>query len=262
MPVFSSPQDRAHAALVGFLAVAYVAFIASGALPAEHAPARRPPGRVLFDRAVFAVVLCGLPLLAFPAAGLALPGASTLAFGHAASWALPTVLLSAIAFAVAYLAPKAAGDLLIYPQYLPARWTPFHVALEVGGWGLYLFAYEAVFRGFLLALLLPVGTATAVVTQTALYAFAHFPKSLKETKGSLFFGLVASAMTLGWGTIWPAFLVHLALALGNDTSCVRALRRADTEARPASLPARKLARVPPSLRTLSSPQTARSGDRR
>lgn len=225
MPLFSSAQDRAQAALVGFLAIAYVAFIASGALPSEHAPARRSPRRVLFDRTIFALGLCALPVIAFSLTGHALPGRDTLGLGHPPAWAPLTAGLSAVAFAVAFFAPKSPADRLIYPQYLPPRWTPGHVALEIGGWGLYLFAYEAVFRGFVLALLLPAGTATAVVVQTALYAFAHFPKSLKETKGSLFFGIVASAMTLGWGTIWPAFLVHLALALGNDSSCARALVR-------------------------------------
>ena len=224
MSFLSSGEDRVHAALVAFLAITYIAFVGSGALPSEQAPSRRAPARVLADRAGFALILGVLPLLACRLLGQAPPGSSFLSLGAIESWAAPALALSVLAATIAFFAPKSKADLAIYPQYLPARWTPDHLALEIASWAIYLFAYEAVFRGFLLAILLPAGTLTAIAAQTALYAFAHFPKSQKETRGSLVFGVIASLMTLGWGTIWPAFLVHLALALGNDLACARAVR--------------------------------------
>ncbi len=226
MPVSMDTQDLIEGGYLLWIIVAYVAYIAMGALPSDKQPLRRPPLRVLADRLAFFLAFFALPLLVFLAAGWDLPGRASLGIGRPQAWLAPTFGLSALAFAIAYLSKKGAADVSNYPQYAPAHWGAAELVLEFASWSLYLYAYEFVFRGFLLQALLPLGPGLAIVAQTGLYAFAHLPKSAKEAGGAVFFGVATAIMTLAWGTILPAFIIHLALALANDLSCFRAMERA------------------------------------
>jgi hypothetical protein len=213
--------DLASGALAFWLAAAYVAFIALEGLPSSARPRRLPPGRVLASRAAFFLAFFMIPMAAFRLIGSPLPGLRLAGPGEPGAWALPVAALASAAFGIGFLARKSPADLANYPQYLPAPGFPLAsaLALEIGAWALYLWAYEFAFRGMLLSMLLPAGVAVAVAVQTGLYAFAHLPKNAKESAAALAFGLAASAMTLAWNSVVPAFLVHLALALGNDLSC-------------------------------------------
>jgi hypothetical protein len=212
--------------LLAYLAVAYVAFIALGALPSDKAPGRRPALRVLADRLAFVLAFAILPIVAFRAMGAGLPGLSALGAGEPSRWLGPCAALCVLGGAIGFLSRKGSADIANYPQYLPPRWNAGSLALEIGSWAAYLLAYEFAFRGIFLACLLPAGAYTAVAAETALYAFAHLPKSVKEAAGAVGFGIVASLLTLAFGTLYPAFLIHLALALANDLGCRRAARRA------------------------------------
>ncbi len=222
-----------------FLCSAYVAYIASGALPSSSRPARRKPGRVLLDRAGFALVFLGLPFAAFLLAGLALPGATYLRMEAPRAWLLPTAVLGGLAWALGRYSRKDAADMANYPQFLPVRWGVRAFCAELLSWLAYLFAYEFVFRGMILELLLPLGSLAAIGADTALYAFAHLSKSPKEAAGCVLFGVVACVLTLVFGSLYPAFLIHAALALGND-------RGAYLASRAASAPHAKAAREKPS----------------
>ncbi len=222
--------------LFGWFALVYVSFVASGGLPSELRPCRRPPARVLLDRlgfftlifiapAIFLVFACGLP-----------PAALMLSMGSPRSWLPATALLTALAAALGFFSTKSSLDLQIYPQYMPARWTAGSIVNEAGSWALYLLAYEFALRGYLLAALLPSGAPVAVAASTALYSIAHTPKSGKEAAGSLFFGVVLSSLTLSWGTLIPAFIIHLALALGNDAGALHAANRVSRSSMHAERP--------------------------
>lgn len=217
---FAAP-DFQKAALLLYLAIAYIAYIALGALPSDKAPGRRKPARVLLDRAAFFAAFGLAPVALFAALGLELPGASVLAAGEPAAWLPSTAALCLLAWAIGRFSRKSAADLASYPQYLPPRWHAGSVALEAGSWALYLFAYEFAFRGMVLYALMDAGILAAVVAETALYAFAHLPKSSKEAAGAILFGLAASWLTLAYGTVLPAFVVHLAIALANDYGSLR-----------------------------------------
>jgi hypothetical protein len=219
-------NDLIQSAYLLWLIVAYVAYIAMGALPSDKQPFRKPPLRVLADRLIFFLVLFALPLLVFTLAGWEMPGRASLGLGRPASWLPASLLISLLAFAIGYYAKKGPAERANYPQYSPPRWGAGELALELASWSLYLYAYEFVFRGFLLYALLPLGVGLAIVTQTGLYAFAHLPKSAKEAGAAVIFGLATALMTLVWDSIAPAFIVHLALALANDLSCFRAMKRA------------------------------------
>ena len=216
--------DMAGAILYLWLAVVYVAYIARGALPSDKAPARRRPATVLADRIIFFLAFFALPVLGFALAGYEIPGLPILSTGKPGTWGLPVTFLCCAAACLGLFSKKSPADIANYPQYSPPAWTPKAIILEIVSWSLYLFAYEFAFRGMILHGLLPAGYWTAIAIQTALYAFAHLPKSGKEAAGAIVFGVLTSVMTLAWGTVYPAFLVHLALALGNDMGCTRAFR--------------------------------------
>jgi len=220
------------AVVFGWFAIVYVVFVATGGLPSELRPGRRPLARVLLDRVAFFVALFVVPAIVLPLACGMTPEHLWLSAGRPLSWLPWTAMLSALAAAIGVFSSKSAADRQSYPQYLPARWTVTAIVFEVGSWALYLCAYEFAFRGYLLAALLPLGLPAAIAANTALYAFAHLPKSGKEAAGALILGVVLSLLTLAFGTLIPAFIIHLALALGNDAGAIRAARASNTGGRP------------------------------
>lgn len=220
-----SSADIPAAGLIAWTAIVYVAYIATGALPSDSRPARKPPRRVLADRVGFFALVGLAPPLAFLALGLRLPGIEVLGLGGDARWLPLTAVLALACWAIGRYSRKGEAEVANYPQYLPPRWSAGAVTLEIGSWALYLAAYEFAFRGFILYALLPGGTFLAIAAQTALYSFAHLPKSSKEAAGALVFGVATSLLTLYYGTLAPAFVLHLAMALGNDLGAFRAAQR-------------------------------------
>jgi membrane protease YdiL (CAAX protease family) len=104
-----------------------------------------------------------------------------------------------------------------YPQIRMQRWTPRLVAFNTLNWILYLLAYEFLFRGILLMLLVPVlGVWPSIFINVALYSATHIPKGAKETISAIPFGLALCLITLHTGSIMVAFLAHVMLALLND----------------------------------------------
>lgn len=223
------------AAVLLWYTVAYVVFIAMGALPSEKFPGRKRPVEVLRERALFFLAFFAAPILVSRSAGFELPGMAFLglgtgragiiggSFGTGAggikSWIIPTLLLSVPAGAIGLLSRKSRADVKNYPQYMPATWSAVHLVAEVASWAIYLVAYEFAFRAVLLGSLLPAGPWIAAAASTLAYALAHLPKSQKEAAGAIVFGMVTALLTLLWGSIWPAFILHLVLALGNDMAC-------------------------------------------
>ncbi len=132
------------------------------------------------------------------------------------SRAIVIALLSAAAVAIIVLNPGRKKLTAQYPQMRLRRWTVVHLAINGGTWALYLLAYELMFRGFMLQVLLPYGVWIAVSVNVALYVLAHIPKGLSEAVGALPFGLLVCGLTIAYGTIWAAFWLHLALALANS----------------------------------------------
>jgi len=85
-------------------------------------------------------------------------------------------------------------------------------------WTGYLAAYEFMLRGLLFfPLLSHVGRLPAVAINIVLYAALHIKKGRLETAGALPFGALLCVVTLLTHSIWPAFLIHLNLALIMDS---------------------------------------------
>ena len=128
-----------------------------------------------------------------------------------------TAGLSLLVIPLAWVSAKKPKNLVNYPQIRAKVWNNKIVAVNAAGWALYLFGYEFLFRGILLfPLAIQLGVWTSIAINVALYSATHIPKGLDETIGAIPLGIVLCIVTLTSGTIWIAFLVHLAMALTNS----------------------------------------------
>lgn len=133
-----------------------------------------------------------------------------------------TLGLCALVVPLAYISAKKPKNLVNYPQIRAKVWTKKTVFINALGWALYLFGYEMLFRGTLLFPLVDVvGVWPAIAVNIALYSATHIPKGLDETMGAVPLGLVLCILTLQSGTIWIAFLVHVALAWTNSFTALK-----------------------------------------
>jgi membrane protease YdiL (CAAX protease family) len=90
-----------------------------------------------------------------------------------------------------------------------------------GGWwqgiglsGLQMFAWEFLFRGFLLFALADQFGPYAVWIQAVPFAMAHFGKPEWETYSSIIGGVLSGWVAYRVGSFYPSWLIHWALAVG------------------------------------------------
>ena len=133
-----------------------------------------------------------------------------------------TVGLAVLVIPISYMSAKKPKNLLNYPQIRAKLWTNKIFFINALGWALYLFGYEMLFRGTLLfPLVVSIGVWPAIAVNIALYSATHIPKGLDETIGAIPLGLVLCLLTISSGTIWIAFLVHVALAWTNSFTALK-----------------------------------------
>jgi membrane protease YdiL (CAAX protease family) len=130
--------------------------------------------------------------------------------------------LAVIVIPTAYTSAKKPKNLVNYPQIRAKTWTNRIIIINALGWALYLLGYEFLFRGILLfPLVANLGVWNAIAINIALYSATHIPKGLDETIGAIPLGSVLCILTLISGTIWIAFLVHLAMAWTNSFTALK-----------------------------------------
>ncbi len=111
----------------------------------------------------------------------------------------------------------------VYPEMRVPRWGAGPVTANFVSCSLYMFAYEFLFRGFLLfACLAAMPAVFAIAVNIALYGLAHVPKGPREALGSIPLGVVLCLATIHTGAIWAAFLIHVIMSQLNDYLAVRA----------------------------------------
>jgi membrane protease YdiL (CAAX protease family) len=116
-----------------------------------------------------------------------------------------------------YFNRKSPVNLAMYPQIRKREWTCPLVWLSALSWMVYLFAYEFLFRGFMLfSMHDEMGEWNAIIFNLAFYTLVHVPKGWKEAIGSIPLGFVLCLLCLHAGNIWPAFIAHCCLALSNE----------------------------------------------
>jgi membrane protease YdiL (CAAX protease family) len=86
---------------------------------------------------------------------------------------------------------------------------------------IFLVLYECFFRGVLLFIMLTELEVTpAILINVALYALVHCYSNRKEIIGSIPFGFLLCIITLLHLSIWPAIIIHLALAMSYEITLV------------------------------------------
>ncbi len=103
------------------------------------------------------------------------------------------------------------------PHMRLAQWGFKEVVISIGGWALYLLAYEFIFRGLLLfATAKAWGLWPAVLINLFFYAVFHIPNGKQETLAAIPFGLVLCIISLLSGSFWLAFMLHLVLSISAE----------------------------------------------
>jgi len=143
-----------------------------------------------------------------------------LAAGDVRWWSKVVLVLYALTLPVLILAAQRPEFQDFYPLWAGAR---------MGGWPLlyyelayiaYFFAWEFLFRGFLLQSLRTELGTLAIFVQLLPFVLAHFTKPEPEVWGALFAGLVLGALAWRARSFWPAFLLHALCAVTFDVLCV------------------------------------------
>jgi membrane protease YdiL (CAAX protease family) len=191
--------------------VLLVVVVATAAFLAHHYGPWRE--RVHLSRFAGALLLGGPALFWRPGAlgvPMLVPGAAFLGF---VLLLLPIVALSA----------RRPESWKHYPEDRRDRWDAGAFGRNAASWAAYLVGYELFFRGLLLLTLADAyGPWPALALTTSIYAAAHFHKPAGEALGTLPMGFAFGLATLASGSVWPAIVGHLAIALTNDAVAIRA----------------------------------------
>lgn len=114
-------------------------------------------------------------------------------------------------------------------QFNPAEWNKSLFILNVFGWGIYLIAYEFLFRGILLfECYEALGFWPAVAINITLYSAIHMVSGKDQTIGALIFGTIACYFTLTRGTLLIPVFMHLSLSILSDLYSIRARQNINT----------------------------------
>ncbi|MBU8897146.1 CPBP family intramembrane metalloprotease [Corallococcus sp. M34] len=115
----------------------------------------------------------------------------------------------------------------LYPEIKVSPPWPVQLhALNLLGWMLYLAGYELLFRGLMLfPLARAFGSWPAIAITTALYAYAHVPKSPQETVSTFLLGYYFGAAALFTDSIVSPFLIHVLIACSSEGFALLAMRR-------------------------------------
>jgi membrane protease YdiL (CAAX protease family) len=109
----------------------------------------------------------------------------------------------------------------MYPELRLKNWTSTGLAVAIGGWILYLTAYEYLFRGLLLFTCIEAfGLWPAAVINLALYSALHLPKGMKEAIAAIPFGALICYLTIKSGSILPAIFIHVLQAVSCELFCI------------------------------------------
>lgn len=131
--------------------------------------------------------------------------------------------VGALLILINYLNRKSPVNLAMYPQIRKKEWTCSLIWLSALSWMVYLFAYEFLFRGYMLfSMYNETGQWNAIIFNLAFYMLVHVPKGWKEAIGSIPLGFVLCLLCLHTGNIWPAFIAHCCLALSNEWFAIAA----------------------------------------
>ncbi len=130
--------------------------------------------------------------------------------------------ISAVLVPLISLNVRNPEHLANYPQMRIQKWTRKILWTNLLSWALYLLGYEFLFRGVLFfPLYHEIGLWPAIAVNVALYTGSHVPYGRKITLPTIPLAIVLCLLSAQTGTIWIAFLVHLAIAWTNTLTGIK-----------------------------------------
>jgi membrane protease YdiL (CAAX protease family) len=133
------------------------------------------------------------------------------------------IVTSLIIVPVSWITSRSPGNLATYPQIREKEWNISLLLLSAISWIAYLFAYEFMYRGFLLfSCYHAFGAWPAIIINTSLYSLTHLVKNKREGIGAFFIGIILCSLVLYIGSLWVAFYIHVIMALSNEWFSIRA----------------------------------------
>lgn len=116
---------------------------------------------------------------------------------------------------------KDPGLQSLYPELRLREWDVLKLLFAAGGWILYLFGYEYLFRGMLFFSCFDAfGLWPAATINLALYSSLHLPKGMKEAIAAVPFGAFLIYLTVQSNSILPAVFIHSIQAISCEIACI------------------------------------------
>ena len=131
-----------------------------------------------------------------------------LRWGRARIWGKYVLFFGLVLVPVLFAASYLPSLRSYYPIYEQARLELGARLLSVVVWGVYFFAWEFFFRGFLLNLLALRYGAFAIIIQTVPFVMMHFAKPEVETFAAVIAGLALGVMCYHGKSFIGAWLLH------------------------------------------------------
>ena len=133
-----------------------------------------------------------------------------------------TIILSAILIPLVSFSARKPKNLANFPQIRVEEWTRKTMGLNLFSWIIYLLGYEIMFRGLLLfPLVKEIGLWPAIAVNIGIYSSTHILKGLDEAIGAIPLSIVFCLLSVYSGSIWIAFLAHIAIAWTNSIMALK-----------------------------------------
>jgi len=131
---------------------------------------------------------------------------------------VPVLIIIAvfIFFTTLYLSGRR-DFLRTYPLYRRYIHRNYEIIYYEMGFFVFMFAWEFLFRGFLIPILRnKVNLFLAVIISTVIFSLAHYGKPQIEIYSSIFGGIMLGYLTVYFRSIYPAVISHFILSLSMN----------------------------------------------
>lgn len=163
--------------------------------------ARYHPLRIAWQNHLFYYFL--LPVLSIVIIFRRNPLDFGLRLGHPKLWGFHLLIALPVIFGIVYLGTSTAD---VQRYYHANQFNPMAYIIDIG---VRLFAWEFIFRGFMLFGLKDRMKETAIPIQMMPFALLHLGKPESETISCIVSGIYFGYVCYRGNSFWPAFLIHL-----------------------------------------------------
>ncbi len=132
-------------------------------------------------------------------------------------------LLFALVLPLVFLMAQTKDFQRIYPFYKLAKRSAFDLWAWEALYAIQFVSLEFFFRGFILVALRPALGVHAIWVMIVPYCMIHYGKTLAETTGAIFAGIILGTIAMRTRSIWGGVAIHVCVALTMDLLCVRRL---------------------------------------